>query len=123
MSIRLSPKQQKIYDRMMHEGMGKKWTIEQISRVLYGPHPRPINWKQSVATQMRTLALKTAVRHVQVARTSKLGRGNVAEYQLELRNGRRKKAFSFPSETRQATRRQEAGIALQRSATCKRTSR
>ena len=67
------------------------WDLDEIARVAYKGKERPEYWRTSLQCLMRGLALKTSARAKSVRRTSGLGRGNKAEYQLS--SAGRKRAF------------------------------
>lgn len=77
----------KMEDRLlaaMKERPGKRWTLDELQGVAYqGLRQPPTHWRSSLAAIMRMLVLKTSTGLVRVKRYSALGRGNVAEYELD----------------------------------------
>lgn len=67
------------------------WDLDEIAKVAYKGRQRPEYWRTSLQCLMRGLAMKTVAHAKSVRRTSGLGRGNKAEYQLS--SGGRKRAF------------------------------
>lgn len=56
--------------------------VEGVARILYDGRTRPQYWRSSVAARMRYLRLKTIADSRPVVRSTRLGRGNRAEYVL-----------------------------------------
>lgn len=73
----------------------KKWTVSDIAELAYGRKgARPKNWRQSIATRMRILRIKTDGTATPVERVSPIGRGNVAEYRIGEPSKKRSFLFS-----------------------------
>lgn len=68
----------------MQASPAKRWTLEELRPFAYNEErDPPAYWRSSLSSVMRMLVLKTSTGLVRVKRRSALGRGNVAEYELD----------------------------------------
>ena len=83
----LTPNEQQVFDKMF-ASKKKVFTVEDLAKGFYGSMKRPEHWEGYIQKIMRNLIIKTQNGlpvpggKISVVRSSPLGRGNKAEYQL-----------------------------------------
>ncbi len=89
--MKLNKKEQAVIKFIANHERGMV-TLEEIADVLY-TQDRPRCWRGCVATMLRILSYKTAGQPISVVRSSALGRGNRATYQVINARFRQKEVF------------------------------
>lgn len=79
--MKLSETEEKILGTMA-KNESREFSLDMLSKVVYGAKKKPEHWRTALAATMRLLAIKTEKEPFAVYRSSPLGRGNIATYRI-----------------------------------------